>query len=785
METSLHSEVSKYQLKALKFKYENNNNLIIAEGEAHAFDQFGKEIFSDIIIYDKSKSVILTKRNSIYKDKRGNVITADNFYYDIELSKIIAKKNVKYKDKLGNLIKFSNFEYLEKEEKGFGLNAIAELKDKSLVEGNIAEIDNRRGQLILKNKKNKDNFFKEFLSIFKKNNNTYTPCEIIEKSQKGIYENCPDWSVTTIKTRHDRINKMIYHDHAVIKIKNFPVFYTPYFSHPDPTVKRKSGFLNPSIKNFSTLGRTFKTPYFWAINENSDLTFTPIIYQDENSIYLSEYRNQNKNSLMYVDTSYSEGYKNLNKKNNDGQSLNRSGGSRNHLFIKFFGNYENLILDSSELELNMQRVSQKNYLSVNQINTNNLKQDITALNNNIILNSYSENQKIKIAANIYEDLSNDNPNAKYQYIIPSIENSLFLKKFNSNINILNSFDSKNYSGDTKQSIQINKILLSSEDQIIKKYGISNKLKSNIYNINTYNDKVDGAKENFNSDVIPMIGIESSIPFVKYEKNNEQTIIPKIFSKYASGTMSNSNSENKILRYSDVYEMDRMNSTSNPERGASIGYGLEYDSNKKNNTSEIYKQTKISIGQVINEKKSIKKPSNSSLNDKSSNFVGDFSFMFKNDLYNNNINSIKSKSNINSKDHQIYLNYSYNLSNDLNKILRNDVQIKYNGFNSSASVNYYETHDIDNQQYIEASFQKQFDYNLNFLIKARKNLELEYSETNSIELNYESDCLKVGVSLSKNFYQNDDIQTSNNLNLFVMLKPFGQPVAPDLSSFVGN
>lgn len=272
METSLHSEVSKYQLKALKFKYENNNNLIIAEGEAHAFDQFGKEIFSDIIIYDKSKSVILTKRNSIYKDKRGNVITADNFYYDIELSKIIAKKNVKYKDKLGNLIKFSNFEYLEKEEKGFGLNAIAELKDKSLVEGNIAEIDNRRGQLILKNKKNKDNFFKEFLSIFKKNNNTYTPCEIIEKSQKGIYENCPDWSVTTIKTRHDRIKKMIYHDHAVIKIKNFPVFYTPYFSHPDPTVKRKSGFLNPSIKNFSTLGRTFKTPYFWAINENSDLT---------------------------------------------------------------------------------------------------------------------------------------------------------------------------------------------------------------------------------------------------------------------------------------------------------------------------------------------------------------------------------------------------------------------------------------------------------------------------------------------------------------------------------
>ena len=97
---------------------------------------------------------------------------------------------------------------------------------------------------------------------------------------------------------------MVYHEHAVLKIRNIPVFYTPYFSHPDSTVSRKSGFLPASTKNFNNLGRTFKTPYFWAIDDNSDLTFTPIFYINENDIYLTEFRKQNKNSSLYLDTSY-------------------------------------------------------------------------------------------------------------------------------------------------------------------------------------------------------------------------------------------------------------------------------------------------------------------------------------------------------------------------------------------------------------------------------------------------------------------------------------------------
>ena len=66
---------------------------------------------------------------------------------------------------------------------------------------------------------------------------------------------------------------------------------------------------------------------------------------------------------------------------------------------------------------------------------------------------------------------------------------------------------------------------------------------------------------------------------------------------------------------------------------------------------------------------------------------------------------------------------------------------------------------------------------------RKNLQEDFTERNFIETNYESDCLKIGLALSKIFYQDEELKPSNNLTFSIVLKPFGSPVAPDLSSFL--
>ena len=161
------------------------------------------------------------------------------------------------------------------------------------------------------------------------------------------------------------------------------------------------------------------------------------ISRAENSIFLTEYRQQNQNSKFYIDSSYTQGYKNLNKKDNDGNTINRTGGSRNHFFLNFLGSYKDLLFSQNDLEVNIQRISQKNYLSVNQINTEHVKQDVTSLNSNVILNSYQGGERIKIETAVYENLNIEEKDLKYQYTFPSLDYKNYFSKFDQFININN------------------------------------------------------------------------------------------------------------------------------------------------------------------------------------------------------------------------------------------------------------------------------------------------------------------------------------------------------------
>ena len=73
-------------------------------------------------------------------------------------------------------------------------------------------------------------------------------------------------------------------------------FYLPYFNHPDPTVKRKSGFLTPSYSTSDSLGTSINIPYFKVLDEDKDITFNPRYYADKSFLLQNEYRQALKNS---------------------------------------------------------------------------------------------------------------------------------------------------------------------------------------------------------------------------------------------------------------------------------------------------------------------------------------------------------------------------------------------------------------------------------------------------------------------------------------------------------
>ena len=87
----------------------------------------------------------------------------------------------------------------------------------------------------------------------------------------------PLWQLRAMSAVQDTENKRIEYYDGVLEMAGVPVGYFPYFSHPDPSVRRDSGLLIPSIGSSSHIGFFAAQPYYWVIDDQSDATITPMI----------------------------------------------------------------------------------------------------------------------------------------------------------------------------------------------------------------------------------------------------------------------------------------------------------------------------------------------------------------------------------------------------------------------------------------------------------------------------------------------------------------------------
>lgn len=103
-------------------------------------------------------------------------------------------------------------------------------------------------------------------------------------------ERAPLWQVKAARVTHDQERKDIEYNDAFLEFFGVPVAYVPYLLHPDPTVRRRSGFLVPTYGKESQLGPLLRTPYYFDLGPNKDLTVAPIFTVNEGFLMSSEYR---------------------------------------------------------------------------------------------------------------------------------------------------------------------------------------------------------------------------------------------------------------------------------------------------------------------------------------------------------------------------------------------------------------------------------------------------------------------------------------------------------------
>lgn len=87
----------------------------------------------------------------------------------------------------------------------------------------------------------------------------------------------PLWEIRARRVVHDQTERQIYFDQASLRLAGFPVAYIPRLRMPDPTLKRTTGFLMPTLHSSSTLGTGAKVPYFLTLGAHRDLTMTPYV----------------------------------------------------------------------------------------------------------------------------------------------------------------------------------------------------------------------------------------------------------------------------------------------------------------------------------------------------------------------------------------------------------------------------------------------------------------------------------------------------------------------------
>ena len=112
------------------------------------------------------------------------------------------------------------------------------------------------------------------------------------------------------------------------------------------TVKRRSGFLIPSYSDTKNLGASINIPYFWAIDNDKDLTIKNKLFISEHPLILGEYRQAFLNSDLILDFGYTGGYKKT--------STTKSKGDKSHFFSKFTKKFDLDENKEGNLEINVQ-----------------------------------------------------------------------------------------------------------------------------------------------------------------------------------------------------------------------------------------------------------------------------------------------------------------------------------------------------------------------------------------------------------------------------------------------
>ncbi len=498
--------------------------------------------FSADELQSESKTNLVTASGNVEIIREDLTLRADKVSYDKNNDHISAQGNVILVEKNGNVV------FADK------INLKEHMQD--------ADVENIKVVLLDKTRMAAQSFHKKADNRKVLRKAVYTPCNVCRTE-------APLWQIKAGKVIHNPEDKNIEYQNAFLEIKDIPVLYTPYFSHPDPSVKHRSGFLFPRFMSNNYLGASIQPQYFWDISPQENMIFNPILSTEKGIVYSGIfnkyfYRGELNASGMFL------------------QDRDDDNKNRGNLFL--YGRYE--LNDYWVADTDINYASDHNYLKDMSLP----KKDDSWLTSRLRFQAFDYRNYASVESYYYDMLSYNLQKSNRPYVLPIMgyENYSAPDRYGAYTKtVLNAASVYHKEDDSTQRLtMINSWNLPYTSPYGEKYKLSASLKSDLYYIDRYLNPENEVYSGTTARIIPQIGLEWRLPFIKNTTNTSQILEPIIVAAVAPNQdnqpdkIPNEDSQDIELTDVNIFDLDRYSGYDRNDTGSRVSYGLNWSAYDK-------------------------------------------------------------------------------------------------------------------------------------------------------------------------------------------------------------
>ncbi len=670
------------------------------------------ELLANEVRYDRELGVIAARGN-VEASHEGRVLFADTISYNQNTDILTASGNISLLEPTDEVIFAQYLELSGDLKAGIIRDLRVILSDKSRIaatsarrrDGNILELDRA----------------------------VYSPCKQCRKNPNKP----PLWQIKAVKITHNKRRKTIEYKDAWLEIAGVPVFYTPYLSHPDPTVKRQSGFLAPSIGNSSDLGMILKVPYFYNIAPNKDATITPIFTTKEGAILTGEYRHLFKNGELKARGSITR---------------DSTDTWRGHLFSK--GRFD--LDDTWRTGFDINRTTDDTYLRRYNFESR------ATLGTNLFLEGFRKRNYFSAEALAFQGLGASDDPGNTPYILPMINYNHVGEP--GRFGVRTSFDANLLAMTRTDGTDVRRLSLKGGWRLPyvgpmgDQYTLSASLRGDVYQVNGLDLKGNGDSYNgVTGRLRPELSLLWRYPFVRREgKINQifEPIVSAIVTPYGGNPSKIPNEDSQEFEFDDtnLFSNSRFTGLDRVESGPRVNYGLKWGVFGENGGS-----TTVIVGQSYRVRTDDAFADGSGLEDNFSDIVGMVRV---------------------APSDQVNILYRTRLNKDTFDASRNEIQLKAGPRALRIDAGYLFFDRQENSEYpgreeLSLGVYSQINRYWRASTKGVRDLKNDEMRKLSLSLTYEDECLVLSTQYTRNFFEDRDLKPSDTFMFRVTLKTLGE------------